>query len=162
MKVCLLKIFVFIILGLNQANAQCIDPLAISPGFPCPDPNYKPVCGCDGETYRHSCEAQYKHGVQYWSDGPCSGLEFDIIPTFVGPLDNLTFSFSQNKGVTATLYILDYYGKRVHQQILPALSNFNPPEYQITFDLSSYRPGVYIMAITNSKGDYRYKKFVKY
>ncbi len=157
-----LLFFLLTISSIGLSYSQCIDPLSISPGFYCPDPSYKPVCGCDGNTYRNECEARYRNGVLYYTDGPCSGLEFDIIPTFLGPMDVLTFTFAQNKGVTATLYIFDYYGKVVHQQFLPAIDNYNPPYYQISFDVQSYRPGVYIMAITNSKGDYRYKKFVKY
>jgi len=32
---------------------------------------YKPVCGCDGQTYSNTCEAQ-NAGIKKWTKGPCS------------------------------------------------------------------------------------------
>ena len=154
---------VFLLTLLNILNAQvCSYPSLASPMFNC-NKEYQPVCGCDGITYRNVCNAQYQNGVFYWSDGPCNGISFDIIPNFISDQDpQMEFTFAQNKGIPATLYIFDNFGKVIHQQALPAADNFNPPYYQIFFNLSSYRQGVYIISITNANGDYIWKKFVKY
>lgn len=156
-----LILFKIIMFSALLSNSQCIDPLSISPSFPCPDPTYKPVCGCDGVTYRHDCEAQRRNGVLTWVDGPCSGFEFDLIPTFVTDLDVLRLTFVQNTGKTATLYLLDYFGKTMIQRTLPASDNFSIPFQFDLPEISSMRPGPYIVIIFNSQGTYRYKKFVK-
>ncbi|MEN9459191.1 MAG: hypothetical protein RL135_1796 [Bacteroidota bacterium] len=152
-----LLMFLFVL----NTSGQCIDPLNISPGFPCPDPTYRPVCGCDGITYRHDCDARYRNGVQTWSDGPCSGFEFDLIPTFVTDFDILRLTFVQNTGKPATLYLLDYFGKIMIQRTLPASDNFAAPFQFDLPEINSMRPGPYIVIIFNSQGTYRYKKFVK-
>lgn len=149
-------------LALNPLKAQnCIDSFNINPSFPCPDPTYKPVCGCDGVTYRHLCEAQYRNGVNYTTDGPCSGFEFDLIPTFVTDNNVLKFTFVQNTGQPATFYMLDYFGKVMMQRILPASDNFTIPYILDLPEIYQMRPGPYIVIVVNSKGLYRYKKFVK-
>lgn len=144
------------------SSAQCIDQLSITPSFPCPDPTYRPVCGCDQVTYRHDCDARYRHGILYWTDGPCSGFEFDLIPTFVSETDVLRFTFVQNTGMPAYFYLVDYFGKTFIQRTLPASDNFSIP---FSFDIPeviSLRPGPYIVMVFNAKGTYRYKKFVRY
>ncbi len=36
---------------------------------------YKPVCGCDGETYSNACEAKFGNGITRYSEGAC-GCEY--------------------------------------------------------------------------------------
>ena len=154
-------IFILCVLCHNLVWSQCIDPLSISPGFPCPDPTYKPVCGCDQVTYRNDCEARYRAGVLAFSDGPCSGFEFDMIPNFVGENDRMRFTFVQNTGITATMYVLDYYGKLMIQRTLPASDNFAAPFIFDMPEVNYMRPGPYIVIVFNAQGAYRFKKFVK-
>ncbi len=162
MKTALLGAILFLFSLGQKAQAQnCIDPFNISPSFPCPDPTYRPVCGCDGITYRHVCEAQYRNGVTQYTDGPCSGFEFDLIPNFVSGTDVLRFTFVQNTGQPASFYVLDYFGKVMMQRILPASDNFAAPYIFDMPEISEMRPGPYIVIVVNSKGTYRYKKFVK-
>ncbi|MEI7977368.1 MAG: Kazal-type serine protease inhibitor domain-containing protein [Bacteroidota bacterium] len=149
----------------NLTNAQivtCKDPNNLNPQFPCPDPSYKPVCGCDGVTYRNICSAEIQNGILpgQWRDGTCSGLEFDIIPTITNAY--LTFTFVQpiNTTTIAQMVIIDQYGAMVYYRTLyPDLSG--RVEMQIS-ETEHYRPGVYIMLVYNEKGDYRFKKFIKY
>jgi hypothetical protein len=146
---------------LHAAHSQCVDPLAISPGFACPDPSYRPVCGCDQITYRNDCEARYRNGVLTYTDGPCSGFEFDMIPNFVGETDVMRFTFVQNTGRPATMYVLDYFGKVMIQRTLPSSDNFAAPFIFDMPEVNSYRPGPYIVIVFNAAGAYRFKKFVK-
>jgi len=48
----------------------CVDDTRIDPGMPCTR-IYKPVCGCDGETYPNPCVAEHYGGVSHWSEGSC-------------------------------------------------------------------------------------------
>jgi hypothetical protein len=39
----------------------------------------KPVCGCDGKTYRHRCEALVENCVSCWKKGPCGFFDTDTV-----------------------------------------------------------------------------------
>lgn len=146
----------------------CKDETKVNLGFPCPDPSFKPVCGCDGVTYRNICAAEMQNGILpgQWRDGSCSGLEFDIFPTYTDA--NINFSFIQNQfsATTAELAIIDQYGalmlfKSIYVDPSFCDGVFCKTEMLIT-ETANYRQGVYIMFLYNGKGDYRFKKFVKY
>jgi hypothetical protein len=49
--------------------ADCIDPSRRRMEKGCPD-ELKEVCGCNGKTYRNSCEAD-REGVTHYSPGKC-------------------------------------------------------------------------------------------
>jgi hypothetical protein len=146
----------------------CIDSSKINLQFQCPDASYKPVCACDGKTYRNICSAEMQNGILQgqWRDGSCSGLEFDIYPTITN--DNLNFSFVQlqNNAATAELYIVDQYGAIMYYKSLyvdPSFCDgFSCKSNLLITETAYYRQGVYIMFLFNGKGDYRFKKFIKY
>lgn len=157
-------VYITLLLLALKANvfAQCVDPNIVSPNYPCPDPSYKPVCGCDNNTYRNLCDARYKNGVLYYTDGPCSGFEFDILPTFADNTIAPRITFVQNTGLPAQFVVTDFWGKIILQRTLPSNDNITNP---FIFDLNealSWRPGTYILLVYNSQGTYRFKKFVKF
>lgn len=62
--------------------SSCINPNLINDSIDC-DETYKPVCGCNGITYKNSCEAK-KQGIVQYTKGTCySGLCID--PSKVNP-----------------------------------------------------------------------------
>jgi hypothetical protein len=84
-----------------------------------------------------------------------------MIPNFVGDNDIMRFTFVQNTGRTATMYVLDYYGKIMIQRTLPASDNFAAPFIFDIPEVNYMRPGPYIVIVFNAQGAYRFKKFVK-
>ncbi|MCH7514454.1 MAG: hypothetical protein IH947_11020 [Bacteroidetes bacterium] len=59
--------------GLNACNQDenldCIDLTKVNRDAVC-YALYEPVCGCDGNTYSNSCEAQLA-GLISWEEGEC-------------------------------------------------------------------------------------------
>lgn len=59
--------------GSNEKTAvglDCYDKTLAQPSMICDD-DRRPVCGCDGKTYKNACEAG-KAGVIHYKWGPCS------------------------------------------------------------------------------------------
>ncbi len=135
-------------------NNGCVDSLAISPFFPCPNNEFYPVCGCNGVTYRNECDARNKNGVRTFSDGTCSGFEFDIIPTF-DPF-YLYFTLVQSTPNFSRAFIVDTYGKLWWQKEIAASQR----EY-FQIDITYLTVGTYILYVYDTKGTYRYKRFTK-
>ena len=154
MKQLLAVLLIFYSLSIHAQAFGCIDSLAISPGFPCPDPTYYPVCGCDNKTYRNVCDATLRNGVLTYVDGSCTGFEFDIIPT-IDPF-SITFTLVQATPRTAQLFIVDINGRTWIQRPLFAVDR-----QFYTIEISTLNYGPYILYIYDSNGSYRWKKFVK-
>ena len=161
MKISTLILTFLLFSGIIKSRAQCIDTHAVCPTCPCPDLLYKPICGCDGNTYRNLCYFERAGGNKTpgstYTDGTCSGFELDVFPLIVAEDQNLTITFAQATEKYATFMLVDVWGKIYIQRNLPAQKLF---EFQLT-ELPMLSRGPYIALIYNVDGKYKYVKFLK-
>lgn len=54
-------------------SPYCVDSTLIDTTMDC-NFGYMPVCGCDKKEYDNVCEAYFKGGVNFYTNGPCSNL----------------------------------------------------------------------------------------
>jgi hypothetical protein len=137
----------------------CIDSLSAMPFYPCPDPRYFPVCGCDGKTYRNECEARLRNGVMTYTDGACSGFEFDIMPNYVTAARNYRLDLTMVQAPPlnfARVFVVDAFGQLWFQRELPPTERF-----ELSIDFLSMRYGVYIVYVYDTRGNYRFTKVVR-
>lgn len=92
----------------------CVRPDLIDLSLSCPTVE-KPVCGCDGKTYRNKCVAVFGHGITEWKEGACGNICINpawinpnaVCPAVFDPVcgcDGRTYSNAceaQSKGVTS-------------------------------------------------------------
>ncbi|MES2558484.1 MAG: T9SS type A sorting domain-containing protein [Bacteroidota bacterium] len=133
-------------------QGSCIDSLALSPMDRCLEP-FEPKCGCDSKTYRNLCDIR-RNGVLSYTEGSCSGYEFDIFPTY-NPY-YIYFTLVQVTPNFSRMTIVDLYGKLWWEKDISAM----PREY-FQIDITYLTPGPYIIYVYDTKGTYRWKKFVK-
>jgi hypothetical protein len=142
-----------------QPFPVCKDSLSASPFYPCPSVEFYPVCGCDNQTYRNECEARFRNGVNFYTDGSCSGFEMDILPTYISSTSNYSTTFTLVQAGNpnfARLVIVDSFGRLWLQRELPPANRFS-----FSLDLLELRYGVYYMYVFSTQGAYRYKSFVR-
>lgn len=135
---------------------DCVNQALVNTTYTCPNPEFYPVCGCNGTTYRNLCEAQFRNGIQYYTDGPCSGFEFDILPN----ITSTTLEFTLVQSVTPTfvkMIIMDAWGKFMVIENVSIM-----PRFYRSIDVSWLLQGVYFILVYDSNDNYRYRRFVKY
>jgi hypothetical protein len=115
-------------------NGQCVDPSVVNPYYPCYD-CFRPVCGCDGFTYRNECAADNRGGLGTYHNyvqGVCSNFEFDFAPNPIQPAtsnascDYFMFIYVNPNSLPANaqVYIYDTYQVNTYfTQTFPISSN---------------------------------------
>ena len=152
-------IFLFVALNSYRVDAQiiydCIDTNRINPYYNCGDPNYTPVCGCNGVTYRNPCSAFYVGGVNYTSNGSCGNFDIDILQNPVAY--DLTLSVYTRNTERVLIQIWNLFGKIVYEY------SFNGIELsvqQFFIETSSWDRGMYLIVVVVN-GEPQIKKLVK-
>jgi hypothetical protein len=148
----LLVVLLFLpILGFGQ----CLDTLNfpnLNPGTAC-NPEFIPVCGCDGVTYRNLCHAQYATVLQ-WVDGPCEQVAIDIYPNPVANWLYLTVATKFEANVD--IYIFDRNGNIMYSQFLRSVTN----QY-LTIPTNDLEKGLYFVG-AESNGVVQLLKFIRW
>jgi hypothetical protein len=156
------------------SNAQCpqIEPCQDTlrePDIYHPiSPDYSPVCGCDGVTYRN-CDAAYWWGAINRSDdnGSCEAFDVDLSPNIFTPFDRFDERLKIYMGITGTVSVQIYsaFGRIMFEKDFPKsiFSGMKKSDRIIKYDLrepETFPKGVYLL-IVSIGGERKHKKFIK-
>lgn len=136
-------------------HGQCLDTLrfAQDPGSACLGFPFLPVCGCDGNTYRNFCFAEWATVTQ-WTDGPCELVAATIYPNPV--IYQLTAEIVTRFESDVQIFIFDRNGNIYFDSYIRSATN----EY-ITIPTNDFDQGMYIFMVQSGQ-DVVLEKFVKW
>ncbi len=146
-------LFLSMIPGYSQYSSCCIDSSRqADPYFQCLTPQYEPVCGCDGITYRNACAAENWGGLinngfclGWTSNTICGNFDFDFIPSAVTYFP-IQFSLYMKSPGSATLYFYDRMGILTMEPEY-FKSTFADQIIQRPIDIQNLEVGIYFMVV---------------
>ena len=135
--------FVISLCGAFRLNAQCIDSSMVQPGAYC-DPQWIPVCGCDGITYRNDCFSRI-NGLTSWNYGICDAVDFDFNPN--PPTDYINVNAIIKLPGFMQVQLIDRFGR-----IFYSTSYNNPGQMSFQIDVNGFPVGLYYLTIWCNDG----------
>ena len=145
--------FLILLVSSLTSFGQCLDTLNFPNLQPPCFPDFLPVCGCDGVTYRNECYARFAT-VQQWQEGPCENIVVDIYPNpaVYWIYTTVVTKFESN----VNLYIFDRNGNIYYYKYLQSVSH-----HTLTIPLDEFDYGLYVI-MAESNGDVQLSKFIKW
>jgi hypothetical protein len=142
--------FVLFLCGNIQLKAQCVDSSLVQPGAYC-DPQWIPVCGCNGTTYRNDCFSR-NEGLLTWNYGICDAIDFDFNPN--PPVDFINVNVIIKTPGYMQVQLLDRFGR-----IFYSTAYVNPGQMSFQMNVKGFPAGLYYITIWCNDG-FKVRKLV--
>jgi hypothetical protein len=159
-----------------QFTSSCADSSLKDIYYKCYDP-YQPQCGCDGQTYRSPCAADYWGGMvntKNYHPGVCGNFDFEFTPNPVSAFaitnQDAFMHIYVNENilpVSAQVYLLDVFNRVQFSSFMYITSNDNiftghgtAVEHLDADFFSRLEKGIYILVVSVN-GEQKGKKIMK-
>lgn len=137
---------------IGNAQHGCYDPLLVNENSYC-NPDFEPVCGCDGITYKNECFARNYNGISSSTYGPCSQVAFELRPNPVQDFVEIEIVLRYKSN--AQILIYNMQGHLQYRRILQDLDHFSQ-----RLTVTNLNNGLYLVVV-ESGGVYSYQRFLK-
>jgi hypothetical protein len=107
----------------------------------CNEPDYNPVCGCDGVTYRTECFAR-NQGLLSFTQGSCEFMDFDLVPNKVSNIGELKIKVVCKDIADINVWIFDMFFHQMYYQVSRQF-----PDVELYPDIRNFGNGMFFVVV---------------